>query len=138
MGRNLAQRRGATDAELRAADRHHDRHVRFQHGHVFHHPDDRHHSPCARYDKYRNSQTGRRSAPSAGRRRRLLLFTLGIIGTGMLGVPVLAGSCAYAVAEAAAWGASLEKTPRQAPKFYAVLGAAVAMGCAIDFAGWMP
>ena len=32
-----------------------------------------------------------------------LLFTLGLIGTGMLGVPVLAGSCAYAIGEAAAW-----------------------------------
>jgi len=35
------------------------------------------------------------------------LFTLGLIGTGMLGVPVLAGSCAYAIAEASAWRGSL-------------------------------
>ena len=63
------------------------------------------------------------------------LFTLGLIGTGMLGVPVLAGSCAYALAEAAAWRGSLEKKPRQARKFYGVLDAALILGCAIDFAG---
>jgi NRAMP (natural resistance-associated macrophage protein)-like metal ion transporter len=64
-----------------------------------------------------------------------LLFTLGLIGTGMLGVPVLAGSCAYAVAEAAAWRGSLEKKPRGAKKFYGVLGVAMTLGLAIDFTG---
>ena len=64
-----------------------------------------------------------------------LLFTLGLIGTGMLGVPVLAGSCAYAISEAAAWRGSLEKKPRGAKKFYTVLGVAMAMGLAIDYAG---
>src|SRR6201996_7324895 len=49
------------------------------------------------------------------------LFTLGMIGTGMLGVPVLAGSSAYAIAEAMAWRASLDRTPKLAPKFYGVL-----------------
>jgi len=64
-----------------------------------------------------------------------LLFTLGLIGTGMLGVPVLAGSCAYAISEAAAWRGSLEKKPRSAKKFYTVLGVAMALGLAIDFTG---
>jgi NRAMP (natural resistance-associated macrophage protein)-like metal ion transporter len=64
-----------------------------------------------------------------------LLFTLGLIGTGMLGVPVLAGSCAYAISEAAAWRGSLEKKPRGARKFYGVLGVAMALGLAIDYAG---
>jgi Mn2+/Fe2+ NRAMP family transporter len=64
-----------------------------------------------------------------------LLFTLGLIGTGMLGVPVLAGSCAYAIAEAAAWRGSLERKPRGAKRFYAVLGAALALGLAIDYMG---
>jgi NRAMP (natural resistance-associated macrophage protein)-like metal ion transporter len=64
-----------------------------------------------------------------------LLFTLGLIGTGMLGVPVLAGSCAYAISEAAAWRGSLEERPRGAKKFYTVLGVAMALGLAIDFAG---
>ena len=49
------------------------------------------------------------------------LFTLGLIGTGMLGVPVLAGSSAYAVCEAMAWRASLETKPKVAPKFYGVV-----------------
>jgi NRAMP (natural resistance-associated macrophage protein)-like metal ion transporter len=64
-----------------------------------------------------------------------LLFTLGLIGTGMLGVPVLAGSCAYAIAEAAAWRGSLERKPRGAKRFYAVLGVALALGLAIDYMG---
>ena len=63
------------------------------------------------------------------------LFTLGLIGTGMLGVPVLAGSSAYAMAEASAWKGSLEKKPRDARKFYAVLAAAMVGGLAINFMG---
>lgn len=62
-----------------------------------------------------------------------LLFTLGLIGTGMLGVPVLAGSCAYAISEAAAWRGSLEKKPRSARKFYTVLGVAMAFGLIINY-----
>jgi NRAMP (natural resistance-associated macrophage protein)-like metal ion transporter len=64
-----------------------------------------------------------------------LLFTFGLIGTGMLGVPVLAGSCAYAIAEAAAWRGSLEKKPRSARRFYGVLAIAMTMGLAINYAG---
>jgi Mn2+/Fe2+ NRAMP family transporter len=63
------------------------------------------------------------------------LFTLGLIGTGMLGVPVLAGSSAYAIAEAMNWTGSLDRRPRLAPKFYGVLGVAMALGLALDFAG---
>jgi NRAMP (natural resistance-associated macrophage protein)-like metal ion transporter len=63
------------------------------------------------------------------------LFTLGLIGTGMLGVPVLAGSSSYALSEAAAWRGSLEKKPRSARKFYWILAAAMFFGCAMDFAG---
>ena len=63
------------------------------------------------------------------------LFTLGLIGTGMLAVPVLAGSCAYAIAEAAAWRGSLNQRPARAKKFYAVLTAATALGIALNYAG---
>lgn len=64
------------------------------------------------------------------------LFTLGLIGTGMLAVPVLAGSCAYAVGEAAKWkGTSLGKKPHMARKFYGVIAAAVAIGLALDYTG---
>jgi len=64
------------------------------------------------------------------------LFTLGLIGTGMLAVPVLAGSCAYAIAEGASWrGASLNTKPGLAGKFYAVIAVSILVGLALDFAG---
>jgi NRAMP (natural resistance-associated macrophage protein)-like metal ion transporter len=56
------------------------------------------------------------------------LFTLGIIGTGMLGVPVLAGSCAFAIAEAGAWRGSLDDKPRKGPRFYAVIAVSMVLG----------
>jgi NRAMP (natural resistance-associated macrophage protein)-like metal ion transporter len=65
-----------------------------------------------------------------------LLFTLGLIGTGMLGVPVLVGSCAYAVAEGAAWRGSMAQLPRNARKFYGVMAAAMALGLALNYAGF--
>jgi Mn2+/Fe2+ NRAMP family transporter len=63
------------------------------------------------------------------------LFSLGLIGAGMLGVPVLAGSCAYAIAEAADWVGSLEVHPPLAHGFYAVIAVAMAIGLGLDFAG---
>jgi NRAMP (natural resistance-associated macrophage protein)-like metal ion transporter len=67
-----------------------------------------------------------------------LLFAIGIVGTGMLAVPVLAGSAAYAVAETFRWRASLESKPRQAPQFYLVLCAAVLIGISLNFIGIDP
>lgn len=63
-----------------------------------------------------------------------LLFTLGIVGTGLLAVPVLAGSAAYAVTEALHWHGSLNDRPRVGARFYAVLGIAVVLGVALDMA----
>jgi len=64
------------------------------------------------------------------------LFTIGLIGTGMLAVPVLAGSCAYAIAEGASWrAASLNMKPGLASKFYVVIAVAIVVGLALDFAG---
>ena len=63
------------------------------------------------------------------------LFTAGLIGTGMLAVPVLAGSCAYAIAEASAWRGSLDRRPRQAKKFYLVLAVSMAFGIGLNYAG---
>jgi NRAMP (natural resistance-associated macrophage protein)-like metal ion transporter len=63
------------------------------------------------------------------------LFSLGLIGAGMLGVPVLAGSCAYAIAEAADWVGSLEVHPPLAHGFYAVIAVAMALGLGLNFAG---
>jgi NRAMP (natural resistance-associated macrophage protein)-like metal ion transporter len=64
------------------------------------------------------------------------LFTLGILGTGMLAVPVLAGSCAYAIAEGAKWkDASLNLEPPLATKFYGVIAISIVIGLAFDFVG---
>jgi NRAMP (natural resistance-associated macrophage protein)-like metal ion transporter len=63
------------------------------------------------------------------------LFTIGLIGTGILAVPVLAGSCAYAISEAAAWRGSLDRRPRHAKEFYMVLAFSVAIGIALNYAG---
>jgi Mn2+/Fe2+ NRAMP family transporter len=64
-----------------------------------------------------------------------LLFTLGLIGTGMLGVPVLVGSCAYAVAEGAAWRGSMADKPKRARKFYAVMAFAMVLGLVLNYLG---
>lgn len=63
------------------------------------------------------------------------LFALGVIGTGILAVPVLAGSSAYAVSEAMRWRASLEDNPGSAPQFYAVLGVSMLLGTVLIYAG---
>ena len=73
--------------------------------------------------------------PLAGK-AAYLLFTLGIVGTGMLSVPVLAGSTAYAICEGAAWRNSLNATPRTAPRFYAVLAVAMVAGTALNYVGF--
>ena len=63
------------------------------------------------------------------------LFALGIIGTGLLAVPVLAGSAAYAVAESLRWPIGLGLTLAEARGFYLVLSVATLIGVAIDFSG---
>lgn len=62
-----------------------------------------------------------------------LLFTLGVVGTGMLGVPVLAGSAAYAITEAEHWRGSLNDKPKAAPRFYAVMSLALLLGLAMQY-----
>jgi Mn2+/Fe2+ NRAMP family transporter len=54
----------------------------------------------------------------------------------MLGVPVLAGSCAYTIAEACGWHGSLEAKPNQARRFYAVVAISVLVGLLLDTAGF--
>lgn len=61
------------------------------------------------------------------------LFALGIIGTGLLAVPILAGSAAYAFGESRGWKCGLENKPWEAAGFYSVIGAATLLGVAIDF-----
>ena len=65
--------------------------------------------------------------PLAGR-FAFALFSLGIIGTGLLAVPVLAGSAAYAVGDAFNWRTGLDNMPWQATGFYAVIGMAMLLG----------
>jgi len=61
------------------------------------------------------------------------LFSVGIIGTGLLAVPVLAGSAAYAVCESRGWKIGLEHKPREAVGFYTVIGLATLIGVAVDY-----
>jgi NRAMP (natural resistance-associated macrophage protein)-like metal ion transporter len=62
-----------------------------------------------------------------------LLFAAGIVGTGLLAVPVLAGSAAYAVAESRRWPIGLGLTLAEARGFYGILAAATLIGVALDF-----
>ncbi len=64
------------------------------------------------------------------------LFSIGLIGAGMLGLPVLAGSSAYAVAEAAAWNGSLADRPDHAREFYGVIAAGLVLGLGLNYAGF--
>lgn len=61
------------------------------------------------------------------------LFACGIVGTGLLAVPVLAGSAAYAIGEACKWTVSLERTPATALRFYATITAATLVGLSLNF-----
>jgi NRAMP (natural resistance-associated macrophage protein)-like metal ion transporter len=64
-----------------------------------------------------------------------LLFALGIIGTGMLAIPVLAGSAAYGVSEAFGWHATLEAKAPDAVGFYTIIAAATVIGFGLGFTG---
>ncbi|MGY3450982.1 NRAMP family divalent metal transporter [Bradyrhizobium sp. USDA 4353] len=64
-----------------------------------------------------------------------LLFALGIIGTGLLAIPVLAGSAAYGVAEIFGWHATLEAKPDEAAGFYSIIAAATLIGFGLGFTG---
>jgi len=61
------------------------------------------------------------------------LFSIGIIGTGMLSIPVLAGSAAYATSESCGWACSLESRPKEAIGFYSVIAIATVLGLSIEF-----
>jgi Mn2+/Fe2+ NRAMP family transporter len=88
-------------------------------------------------DVQTSAQAAKALEPLAGR-FAFTLFAVGIIGTGLLAVPVLAGSAAYGVAEAFKWRASLERRPWEASQFYGVLAAATIIGLALNFVGTNP
>ncbi len=64
--------------------------------------------------------------------------TSGIIGTGLLAIPVLAGSAAYAIGESRGWKVGLDNKPWEAVGFYLVIAMAVALGIGIDYSGIDP
>lgn len=86
----------------------------------------------------RDIQTAREAAealrPLAGD-AAYILFAIGLIGTGFLGVPVLAGSAAYAISEAGAWRAGINEKPRMAKKFYSVVAFSMVAGMALEYSG---
>jgi len=67
-----------------------------------------------------------------------VLLAVGLIGTGVLAVPILTGSAAYGVAETFGWSSGLDDRPSRAPQFYAVIAAATAIGMVINFVGLNP
>ena len=86
-----------------------------------------------------------RSAADAARALRPLagsfaegLFALGIVGTGLLAVPVLAGSAAYGVGEAFRWPTELDRAPKEAKAFYTTIAAATAAGVILNFSSIDP
>ncbi len=77
------------------------------------------------------------SFPHAGFLSKLI-FSIGIIGLGMLAIPVLSGSAAYSVANAFEWKASLNLKLKKAPGFYVVIIAATIVGLLLNFIGVDP
>jgi Mn2+/Fe2+ NRAMP family transporter len=139
MGRDLAQRKGATDEELRKSR------IDVLSGMFF--------SNLIMYfiilttaaTLHAHGETDINTARQAAEALKPLagagaywIFTLGLIGTGMLGVPVLVGSCAYAIAEGGAWKGSLEQKPHGAKRFYAVMAVAMVVGLALNFFNLSP
>jgi len=79
-----------------------------------------------------SAQAAEALRPFAGRYAEII-FALGIIGTGLLSVPVLAGSAAYAVGEARKWPTGLSRQPMEARAFYAVILVATLVGMLMNF-----
>lgn len=79
-----------------------------------------------------SSQAAEALRPIAGE-FAFVVFALGIVGTGMLAVPVLAGSAAYAVGEALRWRVGLSQKPGRAKAFYGAIAAATLIGALLNF-----
>ena len=67
-----------------------------------------------------------------------VVFALGIVGTGLLAIPVLAGATAYAVGEGRQWPVGLARKPKEAAAFYAVLALSAGIGIALNFTSINP
>lgn len=131
--RTLAQRRGATEHELR------DARLDVNTGMFF--------SNLVMYfiilatasTLYRAGQRDIETARQAAEALRplagdtaYLLFALGLIGTGLLAIPILAGSASFAVAELFGWRSGLDLSPRRARRFYLVIAGAIVTGMILD------
>ena len=66
------------------------------------------------------------------------IFALGIVGTGLLAIPVLAGATAYAVGEGRKWPVGLARKPKEAVAFYSVLALSAGIGIALNFTSINP
>ena len=84
-----------------------------------------------------SAQAAEALRPIAGR-FAFMVFAAGIIGTGLLALPVLAGSAAYATGEALGWHVGLARRPGRARGFYAMIAAATAVGAALNVIGLDP
>jgi len=140
MGRRtLGARRGATDAELRVAG------LDVTAGMAL--------SNVVMYfiilataaTLFKAGQTDIQSATEAAQALRPLagdaayvLLAVGLIGAGFLGVPILTGSSAYAIAEALGWRHGLDQKPRRAKLFYAMIVAPTLIGLLVNFVGINP
>src|SRR5450432_542687 len=137
MGRTAAQRKGATDEELRRCRRDVFTGMFFSNFVMYFiilttaatlHAHGQNQIATAR-------QAAEALRPLAGK-GAYWLFSLGLIGAGMIGVPVLAGSSAYAVSEAAVWRGSLADRPGRAREFYGIIAIGLALGLGLDYAGF--
>ena len=79
-----------------------------------------------------SSQAAEALRPVAGE-LAFTVFALGIVGTGLLAVPVLAGSSAYALGEAMQWRVGLANKPHRARPFYLTIAVATGLGAALNF-----
>jgi Mn2+/Fe2+ NRAMP family transporter len=79
-----------------------------------------------------SSQAAQALKPIAGP-ATFVIFALGIVGTGLLAVPVLAGSAAYAMGEAFGWHVGLARKLNRAKAFYATIAVSVLVGAALNF-----
>ncbi len=84
-----------------------------------------------------SSQAAKALRPVAGR-FTFALFAVGIISTGLLAVPILAGSAAYGVSETFGWVEGLDRRPKEAKSFYATIAAATLGGVALNFTSLDP
>lgn len=87
---------------------------------------------AGKHDIQSASEAAKALQPLGGRLASLL-FSAGIIGTGLLAIPVLAGSAAYGLGEELKARVGIDFSPKRAPVFYGVMGVATLLGVALNF-----